>query len=304
MSGSSAVASARRRRAESTPQPITSQNNKIAAREQSKVEEESVQKQVSTPLQILQIHDKKIKEFEENLEKTIVEISKTVVAENLKYYKLDQPAPVVKEFDSKPLLEKINNLSSQFDELKTLVIKKYQTVNESSLEMLKIKDTVLTLEQDVSELKNELKEVSQNEENLFNMGGDNSAEMLLRTMMQSSMMQSSMMGNTTKSNSEENNKINIHDNESDDESDNIGEISELTLTESDLSSINSEIKPILLEDDIMPDKIVENDESSLLEKNKHVKDEVIQQLAGEIIEEVTHKAQETEETNEEVEREE
>ena len=67
MSGASAVASARRRRAERIPQTITPPGGQSASRQQTKPEEDSTPKQASTPLQILQVHDKKIKELEESL---------------------------------------------------------------------------------------------------------------------------------------------------------------------------------------------------------------------------------------------
>ena len=68
MSGSSAVASARRRRAEPIPQTITSPGGNPETTQQTKNNDDSVQKQSATPLQILQVHDKKIKELEDNLE--------------------------------------------------------------------------------------------------------------------------------------------------------------------------------------------------------------------------------------------
>ena len=64
MSGASAVASARRRRADPTPQTITQPGTQAATSQQAKSVEDSIPKQASTPLQILQVHDKKIKELE------------------------------------------------------------------------------------------------------------------------------------------------------------------------------------------------------------------------------------------------
>ena len=274
MSGASAVASARRRRAERIPQTITPPGGQSASRQQTKPEEDSTPKQGSTPLQILQVHDKKIKELEESLEGTIVEISKKVLAENLKHFNLDKPPAAVKEFDSKPLLEKFTNLSSQFDELKLLVIKSVQTSNESNVEMLKIKDKVLGVEEHVLQLELQLKEAEENDENIFNMGGDGAAEMLLRSMMQSSVMATTEDG-----------KLNIHETESDNESNDIGEVSEITLTETELDSIKSEVKAVLVEETIKPDELVaddkievsEDDEPRVVEKDEQG-EEVVQEV--------------------------
>ena len=274
MSGASAVASARRRRAEPIPQTITPPGGQSASRQQTKPEEDSTPKQASTPLQILQVHDKKIKELEESLEGTIVEISKKVLAENLKHFNLDKPPAAVKEFDSKPLLEKFTNLSSQFDELKLLVIKSVQTSNESNLEMLKIKDKVLGVEEHVLQLELQLKEAEENDENIFNMGGDGAAEMLLRSMMQSSVMATTEDG-----------KLNIHETESDDESNDIGEVSEITLTETELDSIKAEVQAVLVEETIKPDELVpdnkievsEDDEPRVVGKDEQ-EEEVVQEV--------------------------
>lgn len=274
MSGSSAVASARRRRAEPIPQTITPPGGQSASRQQTKTEEDSTPKQTSTPLQILQVHDKKINDLEANLEETIVEISKTVFAKNFKHFNLDKPSAPAKEFDSKPLLEKFTNLSSQFDELKLLVIKSLQTSNESNVEMLKIKDKVLGVEEHVLQLELQLKEADENDENIFNMGGDGAAEMLLRSMMQSSVMATTEDG-----------KLNIHETESDNESNDIGDVSEITLTETELDSIKSEVKAVLVEETIKPDELVaddkievsEDDEPRVVEKDEQ-EEEVVQEV--------------------------
>ncbi len=345
MSGASAVASARRRRADPLPQTIqqpmassSSSNQQIKSVDDS----DSGTKQVSTPLQILQQHDKKIKEFEENLEVTIVEISKKVLSENLKHLNLDKPpevrefdnsqlfikydellsqfyelktlvhsnlnksTPQVKEFDSTPLfikydellsqfyelktlvnsnldkstpevkefdstsfILKFDELSSQFNELKTLVIKSFQSNNESSIEMLKIKDKVLDLEQNFLQLELKVKQSSLDEDNMFKMDDNSSAEMLLRSMIESSLMESNPMETT------ECEKLNIHDTESDNELNDIGDVSEITLTESDLDSIKTEVKEVILvEENVKPDdQILDNkieiseDEEEILNKN-------------------------------------
>jgi len=250
MSGSSAVASARRRRAEPIPQTITSSGGNPETTQQIKNNDDSVQKQSATPLQILQVHDKKIKELEDNLEETIVEISKKVLAENLKQFNLDKPQPVVNnkvEFDSRPLIEKYESLSSKFDELKTLFIKSQMMSIETNTEMLRIKDKVLEVEEYSSQIELQLKKTEQNENNLFNMDGDNGdAEMFLR-----SMMQSAVMGNS------KDDRLNIHDNDTDEESNELGDVSEITLSESELDKLKTEVTgkiTELSEDSIKPDE--------------------------------------------------
>ena len=278
MSGASAVASARRRRAEPIPQTITPPGGQSASRQQTKTEEDSTPKQTSTPLQILQVHDKKINDLEANLEETIVEISKTVFAENFKHFNLDKPSAPAKEFDSKPLLEKVTNLSSQFDELKLLVIKSLQTSNESNVEMLKIKDKVLGVEEHVLQLELQLKEADENDENIFNMGGDGAAEMILRSMMQSSVMATTEDG-----------KLNIHETESDNESNDIGDVSEITLTETELDSIKSEVKAVLVEETIKPYELVGDDKIELSEDDEPrvvEKDEQGEEVVQEVVQEV------------------
>ena len=167
-----------------------------------------------------------------------------------------------------------NYIESQFDELKLLVIKSVQTSNESNVEMLKIKDKVLGVEEHVLQLELQLKEAEENDENIFNMGGDGAAEMLLRSMMQSSVMATTEDG-----------KLNIHETESDNESNDIGEVSEITLTETELDSIKSEVKAVLVEETIKPDELVaddkievsEDDEPRVVEKDEQG-EEVVQEV--------------------------
>ena len=255
MSGASAVASARRRRADPTPQTVTPPGGQPGPSQPTRSVEDSTPKQTSTPLQILQVHDKKIKELEESLEGTIVEISKKVLSENLKHFNLDKPPAPVKEFDSKPLLEKITTLSSQSDELKLLVIKSLQISNDSNLEMLKIKDKVLSLEEHILQLELQLKKAEGNDENIFNMSEDGAAEMLLRSMMQSSVMATTEDG-----------KLNIH--ETDDDCNDLGEVSEITLTETELDSIKSEVQAVLVEETIKPDQLVHDDKIEVSEDDE------------------------------------
>jgi hypothetical protein len=290
MSGASAIASARRRRIDTVSQTTLPPSRQVSGTQQPKNNEDTVSKQTSTPLQILQTHDIKIKELEENLEETIVEISKKVFAENFKHFNLDKPQVEVKEFDSKPILEKIDkvttqvdnltpqvdNLTSrfdkvtshfykvttQFDELKTLVIKSQQLNTESNIEMLKIKNKVLSIEEIVLELGDKLKEIHENQSdlanqanqanqsNIFNMGGQGAAEMLLRSMMQSDFMENN-----------DGEKLNIHDSENGNENDltELGDVSEITLTESELDYIKSDVQSVLVEENIKSEDLQEED---------------------------------------------
>lgn len=263
MSGASAVASARRRRADPTPQTITPPGGNSASNQQTKSQDDLSQKQQSTPLQILQVHDRKLKELEENLEQTIVEISKKVLAENLKHFNLDKPPVTPKEFDSGPLIEKFNTLASNFDELKTLLIKSQMMSLETNTEMLKIKDKVLEVEENFTRLELNMKESEVNENSMFNMeGGDGGAEMFLRNM-----MQSAIMGNTKDS------KLNIHDNDTDEESNELGDVSEITLSESDLDKLKNDVSSEiteLTEDSIKPD---ETKPKELIEVSENEEDE-------------------------------
>ena len=52
--------------------------------------------------------------------------------------------------------------------LKTLLIKSQQTTNESSNEMLKIKDKILGLEEHVNKIETQIKENEEIHENIFN----------------------------------------------------------------------------------------------------------------------------------------
>lgn len=239
MSGSSALASARRRRTEPVQQVIEPQNNSSKVNQETKNPNNLTSTATSTPLQILQMHDRKIKELEDNLEENIINIAKRVVLENLN---LQKESVKVQEFDSKPLLLKIDTLESNFSELKMLIIKTQQTSLDTTNEMLKIKDKIKSVEENIEEnilqIQNEIKQKDTNEENIFNMSGDNAAEMLLRSMMQSTMMEDNEIDD----------KINIHDEEDENESSNIGDINEITLSESELNSIKSEVVTELKEE--------------------------------------------------------
>ena len=194
MSGASAVASARRRRAEPTPQTITPSTPNIPQPARNNIDDDS-QKQPVTPLQILQAHDLKIKELETTLESKVVEISKAVVEENLKHLILNN-GPSASPDDSS-LEKRIDKLTENLEELKMLVIKNQTLGLETNGEMLKLQkdsidlkdkvslletgnnynekimERITTIEESVSELETLIKEDENEEDNLFNLGEGN-----------------------------------------------------------------------------------------------------------------------------------
>ena len=93
-------------------------------------------------------------------------------------------------------------------------------------------------------------------------------------------MQSSVMTTT------EDGKLNIHETESDDESNDIGEVSEITLTETELDSIKSEVQAVLVEETIKPDELVPDDKIEVSEDDEPLvvkkKDEQGEQLIEEV----------------------
>ena len=129
--------------------------------------------------------------------------------------------------------------------------------------MLKIKDKVLGVEQYVLELENKLKETEEDGENIFNMGGDGSAEMLLR-----SMLQSSIIG----SNSNDDGRLNIH--ETDEDSNDFGDdVSEIKLTETELNKLKDEVICDLQEENINTDEIDNSKKIDVSENEEEVERE-------------------------------
>tara|TARA_Y100001970_G_scaffold294186_1_gene448161 strand:+ start:4363 stop:5145 length:783 start_codon:yes stop_codon:yes gene_type:complete len=232
MSGASAVASARRRRADPQPQTILPPGSQINNNENIRRSEEVNQEQSVTPLQILKIHDNKLKELDVSLRENV----ENIVKEFLNNTNKDKPKEE-KSFDSSYLLNKINDLNTKLEELKILVIKNQNLSLETNNEMLKMKDNINDLKDNIVELEKNINLSNDEDTNLFNMGSDEngSAEMLIRSMLESS----GMMGSSISKNMESE-KLNIHDNESD-KSNDIDDIGEITLTESDLASIKTDV---------------------------------------------------------------
>lgn len=312
MSGASALASARRRRAETTPQIITpNTSNTTPAPRNNNVDDS--QKQQVTPLQILQTHDLKLKELESTLESKVVEIAKAVLEENLKHLNLDKGSSV--SSDDGYLVKRIDKLTESLEELKMLVIKNQTLGLETNGEMLKLQNdsvelkTKITLlendnngndkvierlkvmeennnnvnekllerlkviEENVSELENIIKEDENDQDNLFNLEEGSPAEMLLRSMMQGSYN----IPTNTDNEEQEIHKLNIHDNESESSND-IGDVSELTLTESDLNLIKNEVKNELKEELVNLENLTEETD----EKEKKQKEDLIEVSDNEV----------------------
>ena len=234
MSGASAVASARRRRAE--PTPTITKPKEVPNIEKKNINENPNNRQTTiTPLQILEIHDKKLNDLEGNLEEKIVNISKKVLTENLKHYNLDKLLEENKDFDTSSILENINSLTIKLDELKTLVIKSQQISNESNVEVIRLKDKVLNIENNISQLETNLTASHENKEDFFNSGENNSLEALLKTMMQGGLM------DQAEEDDADNSRLNIHENESDEDINALSSVTEITLNENELNSLKEHV---------------------------------------------------------------
>lgn len=231
MSGASALASARRRRAGAEPTPIN-QNQQNRQTQQTEINTD----QKYTPLQILQLHDTKIKTLEETLDEKILALVNKTVDEKLKTYQEattsnnlkdenvinDNVNSKIESLMSAKLIgvndtiksiliniEKLSNLSifnekatNKIDELihemnslKMLVIKNQTLSLETNGEMIKMKDNIKDVDSKVNDLQ-----ISNNNENIFNM--ENDAHVLLKSMLHNSQLDVDSFA-----------KINIHDEE-------------------------------------------------------------------------------------------
>ena len=251
MSGASAIASARRRRAEPTATPvpplITQQSTQKStpASKANVTPDDNTPKQSMKPLEILQIHDSKLRAIEESMDEKIIELSKVVVHENLKF--LIQEVEAIKtsnsslrdelsasirntnasvSFDSSPLVERISTLSDNYDELKTLLIKSQQQSIDTHTEMVKMKDREVFLETRVSELEGMIGDTTGNDNGgMFDMGQGGGVAEMLRSMMESSMADNSEGG-----------VLNIHENECDDAAE-LYDMDEINRIEDDLGEL-------------------------------------------------------------------
>ena len=270
MSGASAIASARRRRAEPTATPVPplttqqSTQKSTPAYNANVTPDDNTPKQSMKPLEILQIHDSKLRAIEESMDEKIIELSKVVVHENLKF--LIQEVEAIKStnsslrdelsgsirntnasvsFDSSPLEEKISTLSNNYDELKTLLIKSQQQSIDTYSEMLMIRERGVFLENRVSDLESMIGDTSKNETGgMFDMGQGGGVAEMLRSMMESSMTDNS-----------EGEMLNIHENECDDAAE-LYDMEEINRIEDDLGELK------LVEDNL--DNMLETDSQNEL----------------------------------------
>ena len=260
MSGASALASARRRRADPIPQTIT------PIVQETKNNNEVEEKQVLTPLKILQEHDIKLKELENSLEKNVEKIVKNILNKTEK-----ESSKKVETFDSSPLLEKFGILTKNFEELKLLFIKNQNIILDTTNEVIKTKDKIVSIENNILDLENYIKNKDKDKDTFNNNSNNNSselmnnnfAEMLFKNMLSGDMsMFNDKVGEDEDEDADEDvdvdsdiesKRLNIHDNESQDsnEIDNIGEI---TLTESDLNSIKTDMISELQEENLNLDE--------------------------------------------------
>lgn len=277
MSGASAVASARRRRAQ--PEPPQPQQTQQRQQQQSQQQESNDQK--LTPLQILHVHDGKIKELEDKMEERIMKIVNEKFSQNSNNNSQTQLQSneqiteminknVEQSFSSKMnnvndtiksiLLnmekfssfnkinevntQKIDELIKEMNSLKMLVIKSQTLSLETNGEIVKMKDQVRNLETKVETVESSLSSQEQDREYL---GMDaNPTEMLLKTMMQQ------QFGGQPFT------RLNIHDDVETDNSDennmdahsniNISEeIEDIKITDDILSEIKTEVAEEIVE---------------------------------------------------------
>ena len=287
MSGSSSLASARRRRASAQPDNVNiSIQEKNREKPMSIINEENGTK--IPPLQLLQIHDSKINELEQGLEGKITTIISNVINKLLTENNIKLKNEVVKYTENKlaesfsnikinlnydEIINKVNSslseeytskfadinnsLSSLTNNIKKSssinldenLIKKIDNLNieMNTLKLLVIKNQTLSLESNVETNKlrdslNPMKDKIETIENLLNNNQNNDAENLLRNMFHG------QFGNSSFS------KINIHDEEDSEVSDDRLDISNLDET-------------LLCQNIDITDDMVEEIKSELTENN-------------------------------------
>ena len=246
MSGASAIASARRRRAEpvATPVPPQIKPTPNPSSKSNVIGDDNTPKQSMKPLEILQIHDTKIQGIENTMDEKIIELSKIVVHENLKFIideiktlktantsLRDELSKSINEkngsesFDSSHIVQQLNSLSIKHEDLTKLVVKSQQQTIQTYSDMIHMKDREVFLENRISELENMVGDTNRNEKSsMFDRGEGGVAEMLR------SMMLSSMTDNN------EGQELNIHENECDDASE-LYDMSEINNIHDDLETM-------------------------------------------------------------------
>jgi hypothetical protein len=243
MSGSSANAAARRRRAGTDqPGPSGMVGNVIQQENTSDIDIDTDTRSKYTPLQLLKVHEAKFKNLEDTLEEKIAEIVNDVV--NEKFALVTEGAPSNKSEPNNNdinLTNKIDELIRNLDDLKMLVIKNQTLGLETSNELIKIKDNLKELESELTSVKSNAMNNSEN-------ASDNITEMLFKNMLASSFSE----------NEEQISKLNIHD--GDDSNISNEELNDIGIPEIVVDSIGGpDIK-------LTPDDI------------QHIKDEIVEEL--------------------------
>jgi hypothetical protein len=246
MSGSAAIASARRRRAEPIAIPVPSQTTPTPkpTTKSNVISDDNTPKQSMKPLEILQIHDTKIQMIENTIDDKIIELSKIVVHENLKFIieeistlktaNISLRDELIKSInernssvsvDSSPIVEQLNSLSNNHDDLTKLVVKSQQQTIQIYSDMLIMKDKDVFLENRISELESMVGDAKRNENSSMFDHQEGGVADMLRSMMMSSITENS-----------EAPALNIHENECDDATE-LYNINEINNTQDDLETM-------------------------------------------------------------------
>jgi hypothetical protein len=283
MSGSSALASARRRRASAQPDNVNISIQESNREKPMPVINEEIRSKIP-PLQLLQLHDSKINELEQGLEDKIKFIFDNLVNKVLTENNIKLKNEVVKYTENK-LTESFSNVkinlnydeiiskvssslneeySSKFTKINNTLSFLTNNVESQSSELLEkinnlnnefdnfktlvIKNQTLSLESNVEtnklrDLLNLMKDKIETIENSLNNYKNNDTEMLLRNMFQGQFDSSSFS------------KINIHDDEEDSEISN------------DRLNISNLDESLLCQNIDVTDNIVEEIKNELIENN-------------------------------------
>jgi hypothetical protein len=246
MSGSAAIASARRRRAEPITIPVPSQTTPTPkpTTKSNVISDDNTPKQSMKPLEILQIHDTKIQTIENTIDDKIIELSKIVVHENLKFIieeistlktaNISLRDELIKSInernssvsvDSSPIVVQLNSLSNNHDDLTKLVVKSQQQTIQIYSDMLIMKDKDVFLENRISELESMVGDAKRNENSSMFDHQEGGVADMLRSMMMSSITENS-----------EAQTVNIHENECDDATE-LYNINEINKTQDDLETM-------------------------------------------------------------------
>ena len=252
MSGSSANAAARRRRA--APEAPTTNVNPNVNPNPSVTPIPTAN--MSQPLQLLYVHEERFNDLEENLEQTIIEIINKRMAEQNLNEKL------------KFLSDKLNVLTNDYNNIKDLVIKSQTLGLETNTEMLKMKD-------DLNDLDSKIKEAGNDEEE--NMFSDSAAKMLFKSMFEGGMPNN--MEELNKMNVDEFNTLNIHDKVEDDDLEvEAGSVNQLSVTSEEIEA--SPIDELVMDKEEIGKLVMEELKDDRKELEANVIDELKEKITG------------------------